>query len=168
MINGASRRKAANDDRSSRHKDTEDTIAPSSSSRKRRSEDEYENDYRESKRKRRAEVEDNDRAKEKEREREKLNGHRSSRSGRHDSLSSHVDKPPENPLQREPPKGPKQDSNSMLSEREKYAAERIARENQRRLSQLGGAGGGRRVSHKYEDEETVSVGEKEREALRYR
>ena len=67
----------------------------------------------------------------------------------------------------------------MLSEREKYAAERIARENQRRMSQMGsggnGSGGGgggklgRRVSHhKYEDEETVSKGESEREALRYR
>ena len=71
----------------------------------------------------------------------------------------------------------------MLSEREKYAAERIARENQRRLSQMGGSSGGsaggggggsggklsRRVSHhKYEDDETISKGESEREALRYR
>ena len=34
----------------------------------------------------------------------------------------------------------------------------------------GGGGGklGRRVSHKYEDEETILKGESEREALRYR
>ncbi len=63
----------------------------------------------------------------------------------------------------------------MLSEREKYAAERIARENQRRMGQVGGGGGGggggklgRRVSHKYEDEVTILKGESEREALRYR
>ncbi len=84
---------------------------------------------------------------------------------------------PEKP--KSPPKGPKIDQHAR--EREARNAERVAREEQRKaramVGQMGGgkvnggkgAGAGRRLSYKYEDEETTLMkGESEREALRYR
>ena len=78
-----------------------------------------------------------------------------------------------------PPKGPKIDQHAR--EREARNAERVAREEQRKaramVGQIGSgrvnngkaAGPGRRMSYKYEDEETTLMkGESEREALRYR
>ncbi|KAL6716904.1 hypothetical protein ACLMJK_004816 [Lecanora helva] len=198
VINGASRRNGTDLHVSSRHKD-EDEVAPPSSSRKRRSEDEEE--YRDHKRKRRTQDEDLNDNKE-------PSTRRSSYSTKHDAHatttttkvnSSHHNQPenhhppptqPYHQQQEKPiPKGPRNattttapaptPSNTMLSEREKYAAERIARENQRRLGQKGpgggveprgvgkmGTSGGRRI--RYEDEDTVLRGEREREGLRYR
>ncbi len=150
------------------------------SSRKRRSDDEE--TYRDHKRKRRGQEEVPEDGKDSRKE----DGHRSSRPSRPSKRDSHshTDPPSARPRANSPPqpkeipKGPKQDNNAHLSEREKYAQERIARENQRRLSQMGPGGGGgklangkgigRRGGQKYEDDETISRGESEREALRYR
>lgn len=85
--------------------------------------------------------------------------------------------PVETEKHKSPPKGPKIDQHAR--EREARNAERVAREEQRKaramVGQIGGgrvngkAGPGRRMSYKYEDEETTLMkGESEREALRYR
>ncbi len=197
-IYGASRMKGSTSGPTkNNHKDKGEGEVPSS--RKRRSDDEE--NYRDHKRKRRGQEEDfADENTEK-----KEDTHRSSRSSRPSKHNSHshshtttttsnIDpssssrpiphSPPQQQQQKDIPKAPKQDNNAHLSEREKYAQERIARENQRRMSQMGpssgngggggggklanGKGGVRRGGQKYEDDETLLRGESEREALRYR
>ena len=97
------------------------------------------------------------------------------------------ERPVEAETHRSPPKGPKIDQHAR--EREARNAERVAREEQRKaramVGQIGGGsaagqgqgggrvngkpGPGRRMSYKYEDEESTLIkGESEREALRYR
>ena len=188
-INGASRRTVPSTSAASTGH-TKTYNDPSQSSRKRRSDDEdYEDRHHDRKRHRR-DHEDVFEGKE--------NGHRSSRPSKHETKdprfnhdrtskgpSQDMEKEKQKPTDAEtekpksPPKGPKIDQHAR--EREARNAERVAREEQRKAramaGQIGGArvngksttGPGRRVSYKYEDEETTLMkGESEREALRYR
>ena len=119
-----------------------------------------------------------------------MNGHRSRPSKReekeskpnHDRAPRNVEESVEKERRRStsPPKGPKIDQHAL--EREARNAERVARENQRRALQQGGSATaakgvksnvkGRRMSYKYEDDESLEARtsrvESEREALRFR